>query len=324
MEKNPLVSVIVPTYNIEAFVGDALDSLLAQTYPNVEVIVVDDGSRDNTPTIVEGYGEKLRYYRFDKNRGVPAVLNDGLSKAKGDFVLFFDADDIMEPDAIDRFVSFLKKHPEAAFAYCALYIFYNDRAARHEFLLSYPERATFQRFVEGNFLKLSQVMIRRAFLVGGRIVLDSALRYGGDWDLWLQLTHAGGTGLFLNARLVNSRERANGLSSSVRGKFLAKKEALSLMGRWGAFLTADEKAGIRYQERIERTKKTMLFNALGVDAATRSPVLAEGYFSSRSERAMVLFVRVAGYIIPSAVFGAAQNFYYRTKMKLKLIMGDRF
>ena len=88
----PLVSVIIPVYNGEEFVARAVDSALEQDYPNMEIIVVDDGSTDHTADVLTGYGDKIRYF-YQENQGPDAARNHAVSKAQGEYLAFLDADD---------------------------------------------------------------------------------------------------------------------------------------------------------------------------------------------------------------------------------------
>jgi glycosyltransferase involved in cell wall biosynthesis len=92
MSGHPLVSVVVPAYNAEAFLGEALDSILRQEYEPLEIIVVDDGSQDATAGVVAAFGDRVRYF-YQENRGAPAARNRGLDLARGSLVAFLDADD---------------------------------------------------------------------------------------------------------------------------------------------------------------------------------------------------------------------------------------
>ena len=114
----PRVSVIIPTYNSARFVVQAVESVLAQTYSDFEVIVVDDGSTDNTPVALAGYRQKIRYLH-QENRGPSAARNAGYRASQGDYVLFLDSDDLIPPDTLERQVSFLNDHPEFGLVYSA-------------------------------------------------------------------------------------------------------------------------------------------------------------------------------------------------------------
>jgi glycosyltransferase involved in cell wall biosynthesis len=94
----PLVSVIVGNYNYAAYVGEAIESVLAQTHPRVEVIVVDDGSTDGSRAVIERYGDRVRAL-FKPNAGQGSVYNAGFRMAQGELVLFLDSDDVLLPTA---------------------------------------------------------------------------------------------------------------------------------------------------------------------------------------------------------------------------------
>ena len=98
----PLISVIVPVYQVERYLRECLDSVLAQTYVNLEIIVVDDGSTDSSPRIVSEYASKdARIRRFTQpNQGLSSARNTGLEHASGEYILFVDSDDVLSPDHV--------------------------------------------------------------------------------------------------------------------------------------------------------------------------------------------------------------------------------
>jgi len=108
----PLVSVIIPAYNATAFLGETLDSVLAQTYPNLEIIVVDDGSTDDTPDLLGSYGDRIRVLR-QANSGQATARNHGAREAHGELLAFLDSDDLWDPDKIARQVELLDRFPTA-------------------------------------------------------------------------------------------------------------------------------------------------------------------------------------------------------------------
>jgi glycosyltransferase involved in cell wall biosynthesis len=107
------VSVIIPSFNYGRFLGAAIESVISQTWKNVEVIVIDDGSTDNTPEVAARY-PTIQYVR-QQNQGRCASRNNGLLKATGEFVVFLDADDTLRPDALEAEVDLLKRHPQSMF-----------------------------------------------------------------------------------------------------------------------------------------------------------------------------------------------------------------
>lgn len=114
------VSVLVPTFNRENYLAECLDSLLAQSVPPLEIIVIDDGSEDGTAAVVARYGERIRYVRKE-NGGKPSAVNLGLSLARGDLIWIFDDDDVALPDAIETRLACLQQHPEAGFVFSPHY-----------------------------------------------------------------------------------------------------------------------------------------------------------------------------------------------------------
>lgn len=103
MSHQPVVSVIISNYNYERFVGEAIDSALSQTYPIVEIIVVDDGSTDDSRSVIESRGNRIRAI-FEENGGQASAMNAGFARSTGDLVFFLDSDDLLEAEAIETVV----------------------------------------------------------------------------------------------------------------------------------------------------------------------------------------------------------------------------
>jgi glycosyltransferase involved in cell wall biosynthesis len=110
----PLVSVIVPVFNGERYLRESLDSLLAQTYPRFEILVMDDASTDSTADILASYKDRITTHRQPRNGGQFTNVNDGILRARGEYVAVYHADDIYEPTIVEREVAFLQAYPEAA------------------------------------------------------------------------------------------------------------------------------------------------------------------------------------------------------------------
>lgn len=129
MKEKNLVSIIIPAYNAEKFLGEALDSVLKQTYADWEAIVVDDGSTDGTAEIAKNYSLKDRRikYVYQENRRMAAARNKGISIAKGEYVAFLDADNIFWPNKLEAQVWFLESHPNCGISYARIRHFYNGR-----------------------------------------------------------------------------------------------------------------------------------------------------------------------------------------------------
>lgn len=106
----PLVTIVVPVYNGEAYLRASLESIVGQTYPNTEVLVMDDASTDATPAIIDAFGTRVRPQRQQRNRGQFDNVNDGVAMARGAYVAVFHADDVYDPRIVEHQVAFLERH----------------------------------------------------------------------------------------------------------------------------------------------------------------------------------------------------------------------
>ncbi|MCB9450364.1 MAG: glycosyltransferase [Anaerolineaceae bacterium] len=183
-----LASVIIPTFNRSALLREAVDSALAQNYRPLEVIVVDDGSTDDTAELMAAYGDGVRYIR-QANAGVSAARNHGFSVSKGAFVAFLDDDDRYLPQKIERQVAYIQAHPAVGLVH-SRYLLGNaaGQVVGRMGLLS--EGDVLKELLHRNFLWMSAPLIRRDVLekVGG---FDEALSTAADYDLWLRIADAG-------------------------------------------------------------------------------------------------------------------------------------
>jgi len=187
-----LVSVIIPTYNRAALLTETINSVLAQTYPAVEIIVVDDGSTDNTAEVVAGYGERVIYLQ-QENQGETIARNRGIQVSKGTYLSFLDDDDLIFPTKIEKQINVFANCPEISVVYCRHYhIDEKVNPLGKSGLL--PEGDILLPLALGDFIWSGAPLIRRECIeaVGG---YDANLpwrgKYGEDWDLWLQLALAG-------------------------------------------------------------------------------------------------------------------------------------
>jgi glycosyltransferase involved in cell wall biosynthesis len=146
---NPLVSVVMTAYNAADYIAGAIESVLIQNYRNFELIVVDDGSTDNTADIVRRFENEPIKYFFKTNGGVASARNFGLQKAGGPFIVMLDSDDMMTPDYIARHLEGFERHPEADMVYCDdLLIDEHDKPIR---VISRPQYANNAAFISDIF-----------------------------------------------------------------------------------------------------------------------------------------------------------------------------
>ncbi len=185
----PKVSVIIPVYDRLQYLKQAISSVLSQTYRDFEIIIVDDGSPLNVRDILEPYGTRVRYFRYE-NRGQAAARNSGIRQAKGEYIALLDDDDTWLPDRLETQVPVLDKNQALAFICSETLIM--DAAGHiigHHRKVPGPGRElrdTFDDLYAGNFISTLTVLIRKTHLLaaGG---FDEELRSTEDYDLWLRL-----------------------------------------------------------------------------------------------------------------------------------------
>jgi len=182
---NPLISVIIPTYNRAWALGEALDSVLAQTYPAVELIVVDDGSTDETPDLLARYGDALRVLTLE-NGGVSRARNHGISASTGEFIAFLDSDDRWLPDKLAEQAAFFKATPEALICQTEEIWIRNGKRVNPCKHHKKPSGDIFEASLHLCLVSPSAVMMRRSLLedVG---LFDESLPACEDYDLWLRI-----------------------------------------------------------------------------------------------------------------------------------------
>jgi glycosyltransferase involved in cell wall biosynthesis len=184
--KSPQVSVIIPTFNRAWCLREALDSVLAQDFRGFELIVVDDGSTDDTPQMLGAYGESIRLLR-QENRGVSAARNAGVAAAQGDLIAFLDSDDIWLPGKLARQVEFFRRHPEALICQTEERWVKNGRRVNPGRRHRKRGGMIFEPSLELCLVSPSAVMLRRELL--SRVGLfDERLPACEDYDLWLRVS----------------------------------------------------------------------------------------------------------------------------------------
>ena len=186
----PLVSVIIPTFNAARYITCAVDSALAQTYSPIEVIVVDDGSTDNTAQVLDPYKSSNVRYIFQRNSGsVGAVRNRGIREARGEFLAFLDADDLWLPEKLEQQIPVLLSNPKVGLVHSNFD--YLDEETGRMFAITRPRHKLvgrcYTRLFFRNTIFASSVVLRRECLddVG---IFDEEIPSGvEDYDLWLRV-----------------------------------------------------------------------------------------------------------------------------------------
>lgn len=191
------VSVIIPAFNSERYLAEAVKSVLDQTYKQTECIVVDDGSTDNTAAIAKGFGDRIRYF-YQENAERSVARNTGIKAATGQYLLFLDADDFFASGKIADQIAYLEEHPEHAAVYSRVRFFHGDGEKKF-FDINRPTPAgdILRELLYGNFITVHSPLIRRSAVdaAGG---FSSSLTHNEDWEFFLRLALSGFTFGFLD------------------------------------------------------------------------------------------------------------------------------
>jgi len=186
----PKVSTVIPAYNSAKYVCQAVESVLAQIYQDYEVIVVDDGSTDDTRQRLMAYEGRIRYICQD-NAERSAARNNGIRQSTGEYIAFLDADDLWLPRKLQAQVAFLERNPDVGLVYSYARVIDADGKNKPFLKGDFPEQGVstahvFHHLMLGNFIPCPTVVVRRACLdvVG---LFDESFCYVEDWELWLRV-----------------------------------------------------------------------------------------------------------------------------------------
>ncbi len=182
----PLVSVVIPTYNRADFLPQAVESVLAQSYKDFELLVVDDGSTDHTPATLRPYLSYLRCLR-QENRGVSAARNRGIGESRGELIAFLDSDDRWQRDKLKHQVEFFLANPRAAVCYTDEIWIRRGRRVNPKKKHAKYSGYIFEKALPLCIISPSSVMVRRGVFeeVG---LFDESLPACEDYDMWLRVT----------------------------------------------------------------------------------------------------------------------------------------
>lgn len=227
----PLVSVIIPCYNHEAYIQECIQSILNQTYKNIELIVIDDGSKDRSVTKIEELSEqcKIRFENFNfitrENKGLCNTLNEALALCKGEYVSIIASDDIMTPNKIQIQIEYALKNPDVTSFYGAVQLIddLGHLKEKKDLPLQFYD---FEDVFMHNFVLYAPTQMHN---------LKDLLEIGGfdanvkieDWDLWLRLTKKGKKILCIPEFLAYYRIHENNMSADLDFMFTELIEILN-------------------------------------------------------------------------------------------------
>ena len=225
----PGITVIIPTYNSSAYIAQAVESVLAQRYTPCELIIVDDGSTDDTEAVLAPYLDNIHYVK-QSNSGSAAARNRGLSLATHEFVVFLDADDVMLPNKLRQQAAFLQLRPSLGYVHSGWHQINQDgRLLQTIEPWQYAPRLNLEAWLQYKPMAFGSLMFRRLWLdrVGG---LDATLRQSHDIDLMLRLSLAGCQGDWLYEPTTSYRQHSE--STMHRNVATQAKSVLALLDKF--------------------------------------------------------------------------------------------
>jgi glycosyltransferase involved in cell wall biosynthesis len=276
------VSVILPCYNGARWLKASIESVLAQTYHNIELLVIDDGSTDESKKIINFYSfdERLRYI-YQKNRGFSAAINTGVRESIGSLLGFIGQDDLWQPDKVEIQVKFFQKFSEIGLVYSNYSCIDSNDFVFRQIKAKFPDFASKEKLIQflflNNFMGFETILVKReCFLEVG--LFDEAMVAFSDHDMWLRIVEYFNVG-YINKSLVKKRVHGSQLSQAglifgLRDEFhfvekaikrqpllkkLKKKKLMSLHYSLGILLLNNgDKRGAK-QELIESFKCNPLY-----------------------------------------------------------------
>lgn len=217
--KQPLVSIIIPTYNSVRFIVNSVASATNQTYPNIEILIIDDGSTDETEMVVQQLSGPVRYIK-QTNGGPSSARNHGIAQSNGEYIAFLDVDDEWEPSKIDKQVGFFENDKSLSIVATSYVRCNADLLPVETITLSTPSKKKgtipFRALLEKNQLLTSSIMIKKNILAKCG-VFDEKIQFGEDWDFWVRIAQLGRIG-YIHTPLCKYRAHSAGLTGKLDDK----------------------------------------------------------------------------------------------------------
>ena len=222
----PQVSVIIPTYNRSVLVKEAVESVLAQTLGDLEVLVIDDGSTDDTRKTIEAIEDKRVRYFYKENGGASSARNLAIRRAAGEYVAFLDSDDLWEPDYLNTMISAIKENEKYGAAYTTLHQHYTDGSTKKKYRKKHCVSGRITcNFFNVIFVFLPALIVKKKFLED--CCFDESLVSSGDIDFILRLTLKTEF-LYVDCDLVKRRVQIDSISRVNDGCLVSVNKAFVL------------------------------------------------------------------------------------------------
>lgn len=313
---SPLVSVIIPAFNVAKFIGDALNSALAQSFTDYEVIVINDGSPD-TPELertLAPYMSRIVYLK-QENGGVSAARNTGIRAARGSLIAFLDGDDVWLPNYLEIQVKRIQADPSIDVLYPNVLMFGDSSEDGEEFMTTCPSNGevTFERLLRQECNVSNCSIVRKETIIRAGL-FDESLRSVEDFDLWLRVIKGGGRIAYHRDVLARYRRRQGSLTAD---PVWLSEHILSVLAKVKQRddLTPSERAAVenRYEHfhallRLHEGKHA--FFSGDIAGAIKGLTEANRFFRNKKTAFTLMMLRVAPRLLLRA-YDLRDRFYFR-------------
>lgn len=245
---NPLISIIIPTYNRAHLISETLESVFAQTYSNWECIVVDDGSSDNTPEILNAYIQRDNRFQYhqrpaSKIKGPNSCRNYGLELSKGDYINWFDSDDLYFPNALEKFINSFEENTDLVVAKIEKIDSVTRQKIKENNILS---NCLIEDYFIGNVtFYVCGPLWKRSFLNKQKELFDEEIMNLDDWDFNLRMLYQNPEVVYINEPLIKYRIHENSLSKEIEKlNFEELKSEFSARDKHFALIKRNKKANL--------------------------------------------------------------------------------
>jgi glycosyltransferase involved in cell wall biosynthesis len=287
VNSSPIVSVVVPAYNYAGYILETLDSVFSQTLGDIEIIVVNDGSTDNTAEVLRPLREAGRIkYVEQANGGLASARNTGFREARGEFLAFLDADDLWPPDKLEWQVAAMRGDPKVIVVY-GRSVNMGEDPENAVGRRSLPSGMVYEEFIVSNHMRSAGQALIRADALRAVDGFDAGIRYGEDWELWIRLAEKGPFE-YVDKLALYSRNHDSNMSKKILRMY------------WGSILVLEKHLGAgancRDPSKFRRAKRLLRRHA------------AHGYVESvkrcarhhQPGRALISLI-IAGWLSPDIV-----------------------
>ncbi len=297
----PNVSVIIPVYNSEKYIEETLKSVFAQSYKDFEVIVVDDGSTDNTAKVLSGYKDKLIYIRKE-NEGISIARNTGIAHALGKYVAFIDHDDIWYPEKLGEQITLLEYNRNAHLCFSDAYLI-DEKGKRNGRLFNIcpPFKGmVFKQLLMGNFIPILTAVVRKEILKETGL-FDPEYKMVEDWDFFIRVAKQYPV-IFIDSPLAGYRVHTGSFSAK---RDIMLKELISVIDNYAGLVDRNT------MNRLKAKNRNFQFE-LGIAYLCKETGHHEGreYFLKRIKEARFYFSFYLGLAL-SYLPGCCANFIRR-------------